>query len=213
MNEDIESEDPSDEELEEGEDGVEEDGEGELDDEEEEEDEDDETSGSGTPGMGGTFYPSPFFLSLHVLPRLFFSIGQQQRHCVRFAPPLSPSYSLTVECQTTHSFPCFLLIGAKPRMTARQAVLASVVDSSHVALEGSSTRPKKQPLTEMEMALKREETARKRKNLSEKKAEDERVRILSPVVLSFFFHFLFHFHVPLARICEHFGLHFARMIC
>ncbi|KAH6906937.1 hypothetical protein BKA70DRAFT_1285893 [Coprinopsis sp. MPI-PUGE-AT-0042] len=59
-------------------------------------------------------------------------------------------------------------------MTARQAVLASVVDSSHVALEGTSTRPKKQPLTEMEIALKREETARKRKNLSEKKAEDER---------------------------------------
>jgi PAPA-1-like conserved region len=32
-------------------------------------------------------------------------------------------------------------------------------------------------LTEMEMALKREETARKRKNLSEKKAEDERVSL------------------------------------
>jgi Ino eighty subunit 2 len=34
---------------------------------------------------------------------------------------------------------------------------------------------KKKPLTELEMALKREETARKRKNLSEKKLEDEKV--------------------------------------
>lgn len=34
---------------------------------------------------------------------------------------------------------------------------------------------KKKPLTELELALKREETARKRKNLSEKKLEDEKV--------------------------------------
>lgn len=35
---------------------------------------------------------------------------------------------------------------------------------------------KKKPLTELEIALKREETARKRKNLTEKKLEDEKVR-------------------------------------
>lgn len=34
---------------------------------------------------------------------------------------------------------------------------------------------KKKPLTEMELALKREETARKRRNLTEKKLEDEKV--------------------------------------
>lgn len=41
---------------------------------------------------------------------------------------------------------------------------------------------KKPPLTEIEIALKREETARKRKNLSEKKLEDEKVgcAILAP---------------------------------
>lgn len=37
---------------------------------------------------------------------------------------------------------------------------------------------KKKPLTEIEMALKREETARKRRNLSEKKLEDEKVQIV-----------------------------------
>ena len=37
---------------------------------------------------------------------------------------------------------------------------------------------KKKPLTEIEIALKREETARKRKNLSEKKLEDEKVGCL-----------------------------------
>ena len=85
--------------------------------------------------------------------------------------------------------------GASGRaLTARQAVLANVVDSSHVSLgasspqEPSSTRPydrtphtaeppnprKKKPLTEIEIALKREETARKRRNLTEKKLEDEK---------------------------------------
>jgi Ino eighty subunit 2 len=76
-------------------------------------------------------------------------------------------------------------------MTSRQAVLASVVDSSHVSLcklswssfntfveltesAAESSRKKKQ-LTESEIALRREETARKRKNLSEKKLEDEKV--------------------------------------
>ena len=41
---------------------------------------------------------------------------------------------------------------------------------------------KKKPLTEMELALKREETARKRRNLTEKKLEDEKVLFtLNPV--------------------------------
>jgi Ino eighty subunit 2 len=81
-------------------------------------------------------------------------------------------------------------------MTTRQAVLASVVDSSHVFLSDSyllffssflnsttlccieeGSRSKKQPLNETELALRREETAtRKRKNLGEKKLEDEKVR-------------------------------------
>ena len=77
-------------------------------------------------------------------------------------------------------------------LTARQAVLANVVDSSHVVL-GMCFAPclpspcsslylaeppnprKKKPLTEIEIALKREETARKRRNLTEKKLEDEKV--------------------------------------
>ena len=37
---------------------------------------------------------------------------------------------------------------------------------------------KKKPLTDIEIALKREETARKRKNLTEKKLEDEKVMSL-----------------------------------
>ncbi|PCH33533.1 hypothetical protein WOLCODRAFT_135180 [Wolfiporia cocos MD-104 SS10] len=59
-------------------------------------------------------------------------------------------------------------------LTARQAVLANVVDPSHVALSAQPSGRKKKQLTEIEMALKREETARKRKNLSEKKLEDEK---------------------------------------
>ena len=59
-------------------------------------------------------------------------------------------------------------------MTTRQAVLASVMDSSHVSL--NETRQKKPPLNETELALRREETARKRRNLTEKKLEDEKVR-------------------------------------
>ena len=43
-----------------------------------------------------------------------------------------------------------------------------------LSAEPTNSRKKKQ-LTELEMALKREETARKRKNLSEKKLEDEKV--------------------------------------
>ncbi|KAF8914424.1 hypothetical protein CPB84DRAFT_1759226 [Gymnopilus junonius] len=67
--------------------------------------------------------------------------------------------------------------GTKP-MTTRQAVLASVVDPSHVSLD-EGTRSKKQPLNETELALRREETARKRKNLSEKKLEDEKAETIN----------------------------------
>jgi hypothetical protein len=79
-------------------------------------------------------------------------------------------------------------------LTARQAVLASVVDSSHVSLDGTvafalhtsafhasrldaAPSRKKKQLNEAELALRREETARKRKHMSEKKLEDEKVRL------------------------------------
>jgi hypothetical protein len=42
--------------------------------------------------------------------------------------------------------------------------------------EPPSNSSKKKHLTDSELALRREETARKRKNLSEKKLEDEKVR-------------------------------------
>jgi PAPA-1-like conserved region len=78
-------------------------------------------------------------------------------------------------------------------MTTRQAVLASVVDSSHVSLcellsrnflplynflifgYVVETSRKKKPLNDAEIALRREETARKRRNMTEKKLEDEKV--------------------------------------
>ncbi|KAG9311518.1 hypothetical protein JVU11DRAFT_7721 [Chiua virens] len=68
--------------------------------------------------------------------------------------------------------------GSTHPMTSRQAVLASVVDSSHVSLSESS-RSKKKQLTESEIALRREETARKRKNLTEKKLEDEKAETIN----------------------------------
>ncbi|TBU64942.1 PAPA-1-like conserved region-domain-containing protein [Dichomitus squalens] len=64
-------------------------------------------------------------------------------------------------------------------LTARQAVLANVVDSSHVALSEPPNPRKKKPLTEIEIALKREETARKRRNLTEKKLEDEKAETIN----------------------------------
>jgi len=64
-------------------------------------------------------------------------------------------------------------------LTARQAVLRNVVDSSHVSLIEPPNPRKKPPLTEIEIALKREETARKRKNLSEKKLEDEKAETIN----------------------------------
>lgn len=70
------------------------------------------------------------------------------------------------------------MVGSSARpMTSRQAVLASVVDSSHVSLSESSR--KKKQLTEEEIALRREETARKRRNLSEKKLEDEKMETIN----------------------------------
>ncbi|KAG6379920.1 hypothetical protein JVT61DRAFT_10486 [Boletus reticuloceps] len=70
------------------------------------------------------------------------------------------------------------VVGGSTRpMTSRQAVLASVVDSSHVSLSESSR--KKKQLTESEIALRREETARKRKNLTEKKLEDEKAETIN----------------------------------
>lgn len=52
-------------------------------------------------------------------------------------------------------------------------------DAQSHALSVEPPNPrKKKPLTEDEIALKREETARKRKNLTEKKLEDEKA---SPV--------------------------------
>jgi len=62
-------------------------------------------------------------------------------------------------------------------MTTRQAVLASVVDSTHVSL--SETSRKKKPLNDAELALRREETARKRRNLTEKKLEDEKAETIN----------------------------------
>lgn len=70
-------------------------------------------------------------------------------------------------------------VGSTRPMTSRQAVLASVVGSSHVSLStGESSRKKKQ-LTESELALRREETARKRRNLTEKKLEDEKAETIN----------------------------------
>ncbi|KAI0079573.1 hypothetical protein K474DRAFT_1733760 [Panus rudis PR-1116 ss-1] len=64
-------------------------------------------------------------------------------------------------------------------LTARQAALANVVETTHVSLEEPPNPRKKKPLTELEMALKREETARKRKNLTEKKLEDEKAETIN----------------------------------
>ncbi|KAF8824443.1 hypothetical protein HHX47_DHR8000315 [Lentinula edodes] len=72
-------------------------------------------------------------------------------------------------------------------MTTRQAVLASVMDSSHIALDSDlaaqsvqgNTSKKKKVLNETELALRREENARKRKNLSEKRLEDEKLETIN----------------------------------
>ncbi|KAH9835674.1 uncharacterized protein C8Q71DRAFT_869475 [Rhodofomes roseus] len=69
--------------------------------------------------------------------------------------------------------------GTSKALTARQAVLANVVDATHVSLGPTLNSRKKKPLTEMELALKREETARKRRNLTEKKLEDEKTETIN----------------------------------
>ncbi len=111
--------------------------------------------------------------------------------------PTSPSESEAEQSTSTPDVPTHSAgtpSGGTKSMTTRQAVLASVVDPTHVSLSQSwfyfankrdmltfvldeGTRSKKQPLNETELALRREETARKRKNLSEKKLEDEKVTI------------------------------------
>ncbi|KAJ7582481.1 hypothetical protein C8J56DRAFT_792190 [Mycena floridula] len=68
-------------------------------------------------------------------------------------------------------------------MTTRQAVLASVVDPSHVSLGAAAQPPagkgRKKQLNESELAVRREETARKRRNLTEKKLEDEKAETIN----------------------------------
>ncbi|KAL5507536.1 hypothetical protein ACEPAH_6992 [Sanghuangporus vaninii] len=65
------------------------------------------------------------------------------------------------------------------RMTQRQAALAGMVDTSeHLVLEETVSKRKKL-LNETELALKREETARKRKNLTAKKLEDEKIETIN----------------------------------
>ncbi|KAL1741204.1 PAPA-1-like conserved region-domain-containing protein, partial [Schizophyllum fasciatum] len=74
------------------------------------------------------------------------------------------------------------------QLTTRQAVLAHVADASHVALGASAeqasktaspAKRRKKDLTESEAALRRAETARKRKDLSEKKLEDEKLETMN----------------------------------
>ncbi|KZV65750.1 hypothetical protein PENSPDRAFT_689567 [Peniophora sp. CONT] len=60
------------------------------------------------------------------------------------------------------------------QLTARQAALANAEETPLVSLESAPGRKKKQ-LNEVEEALKREETARKRKHMSEKRLEDEKM--------------------------------------
>ncbi|KDQ49647.1 hypothetical protein JAAARDRAFT_617681 [Jaapia argillacea MUCL 33604] len=62
-------------------------------------------------------------------------------------------------------------------MTARQAAHAGVVETTHVSLTNEPSRKKK--LTDTEIALRREETARKRKHLSEKKKEEEKAETIN----------------------------------
>jgi len=64
------------------------------------------------------------------------------------------------------------------RLTQRQAAMAGGLEVSHVVLEEGVSR-KKKVLNASELALRREETARKRKNLSEKKLEDEKAETIN----------------------------------
>ncbi|KAJ7139261.1 PAPA-1-like conserved region-domain-containing protein [Mycena epipterygia] len=64
------------------------------------------------------------------------------------------------------------------QLTARQAALASAVDPSHVALDTATTSSRKTQFTPSEVALRKEENARKRKNMIEKKLEDEKAETI-----------------------------------
>ncbi|KAJ7903174.1 hypothetical protein B0H13DRAFT_2335239 [Mycena leptocephala] len=64
------------------------------------------------------------------------------------------------------------------QLTARQAVLASAVDPSHVALDTKAGSSKKAQFTASEVALRKEENARKRKNIIQKKLEDEKAETI-----------------------------------
>lgn len=97
-----------------------------------------------------------------------------------------PIYPLRPTGGTTSAAGSVAGASATRPMTTRQAVLASVVDPSHVSLDELGLgKSKKKILNESELALRREETARKRKNLSEKKLEDEKVGG-SPIFFFFF---------------------------
>ncbi|KAF9035003.1 hypothetical protein BDZ89DRAFT_1011776 [Hymenopellis radicata] len=69
------------------------------------------------------------------------------------------------------------------RLTSRQAALANAVEPpSHVSLTGDATpgrTSRKKQLNETELALRREETARKRKNMTEKKLQDEKAETIN----------------------------------
>ncbi|KAK7052182.1 PAPA-1 domain-containing protein [Favolaschia claudopus] len=66
------------------------------------------------------------------------------------------------------------------QLTARQAVLASHSGPSHVSLDTPSAgSSKKTQYTASEVALRKEENARKRKNMIEKKLEDEKAETIN----------------------------------
>ncbi|KAF7343128.1 PAPA-1 domain-containing protein [Mycena venus] len=66
------------------------------------------------------------------------------------------------------------------QLTARQAVLASAGGPSHITLDTSTAgSSKKRQLPASEVALRKEENARKRKNMIEKKLEDEKAETIN----------------------------------
>ncbi|KAJ7754362.1 PAPA-1-like conserved region-domain-containing protein [Mycena maculata] len=65
------------------------------------------------------------------------------------------------------------------QLTARQAVLASAVDPEHVTLDSAPSTSKKAKSTPSEVALRKEENARKRKNMIEKKLENEKAETIN----------------------------------
>ncbi|KAG5735549.1 hypothetical protein E4T56_gene11080 [Termitomyces sp. T112] len=72
----------------------------------------------------------------------------------------------------------------KHPLTSRQAALASVMDPSHVSLESMRSRRGRgrgrgRLIGEAEMRLRKEETARKRKNFVEKRLEDEKAETIN----------------------------------